>query len=179
MQNDIICFVNEVYNRILKSYNIFHSTLYTILLLKSYIMTIQWFQAFMLKIQYDFEFKVQLWKIINPQSTIFWKSNFHWTYVIKYCRKLNAKMIAVFFRCVVRADTRGNVNREQNKWHRAPIRLESGGTLFPRKITPLRSHCGKVNRCDYIICIEDEKKIKLTSFAITIFSTIIFSVQQF
>ena len=40
VQNDIICFVNEVYNRILKSYNIFHSALYTILLLKSYVMTL-------------------------------------------------------------------------------------------------------------------------------------------
>ena len=28
------------------------------------------------------------------------------TYVIKYCRKLNAKMLAVFFHSVVRADTR-------------------------------------------------------------------------
>ena len=150
MQKDIICFVNEVYNRILNSYNIFHSALYTILLLKSYIMTIQWFQTFMLKIQYDFKFKIQLWKIVNPQSTIFWKSNFHWTYVIKNCRKFNAKMITVFFYCVVRADTRGNVNREQNKWHRAPVRLESRATSFPRKITPLRSHRGKVNRGDCI-----------------------------
>ena len=155
-------------------------------------------------------------------------------YVIKNCRKLSAKMIAVFFHCVVRADAieilyiegtsgpwacpssrqrekmsradhlcpiahaactarqrrmvqfigsltlapagyhgrahlqrrlylvpsmynismadargiRGNVNREQNKWHRAPVRLESGGISFPRKITPLRSHRGKVNRGD-------------------------------
>ena len=53
-------------------------------------------------------------------------------------------MIAVFLHCVVRADARGNVNREQNKWHRALVRLESEGTLFPRKITPLRSHRGKV-----------------------------------
>ena len=102
----------------------------------------------MLKIQYNFEFIIQLWKIINPQSTIFWKSNFYWTYVIKNCQKLNAKRIAVCFHCVVRADARGNVNREQNKWHRAPVRLESGGTSFPRKITPLRSHPGKVNRGD-------------------------------
>ena len=51
----------------------------------------------------------------------------------------------------MRADTRGNVNRdEQNKWHRAPVRLESGGTSFPRKITPLRSHRGKVSRGDCI-----------------------------
>ena len=60
-------------------------------------------------------------------------------------------MIADFFHCVVRADTRDNVNREQNKWHRAPVRLESGGTSFPRKITTLRSHRGKVNRGDYIV----------------------------
>ena len=40
MQKDIICFVNDVYNRILKSYNIFHSALYTILLLKPYVMTL-------------------------------------------------------------------------------------------------------------------------------------------
>ena len=50
----------------------------------------------------------------------------NWTFTER--RKLNAKMIAVFFHCVVRADTRGNVNREQNKWHRAPVRLESKGT---------------------------------------------------
>ena len=61
-----------------------------------------------------------------------------------------AKMMAVFFHCVVRADTRGNVNREQNKWQRAPVRLGSGGTSFPRKITPLRSLRGKVNRGDCI-----------------------------
>ena len=117
----MLCYtLYEVYNRVLKSYNKIVCNDF-----------IQWFQTFMLKIQYDFEFKIQLWKIINPQSTIFGKSNFHWTYVIKYCRKLNAKMIAVFFHCVVRADTRGNVNREQNKWHRAPVRLERGRTSFP------------------------------------------------
>ena len=50
---------------------------------------------------------------------------------IENSRKLNAKMVAVFFHCVVRADACGNVNREQNKWHQAPVRLESGGTSFP------------------------------------------------
>ena len=63
-------------------------------------------------------------------------------------------MIAVFFYCVVRADARGNVNRERNKWHRAPVRLESGGTSFPRKVTSLRSHRGKVSRGDYIWLIQ-------------------------
>ena len=40
MQKHIICFVHKVYNRILKTNNIFHSALYTILLLKSYAMTL-------------------------------------------------------------------------------------------------------------------------------------------
>ena len=162
MQKDIVCFVNEVYNRILKSYTIFHFALYTILLLKSYVMTL--FNDFMLKFQYDFKYKIQLLKIINPQSTIFRKSNFHWTYIIKYCRKLNAKMIAVFFRCFVRAYRRGNVNRERKKWHRAPVWLESGGISSPRKITPLRSHRGKVNRGDY------------SAISLVIFSTVNFFV---
>ena len=43
---------------------------------------------------------------------------------------------------------RGNVSIEQNKLHRAPLRLESEETSFPRKITPQRSHRGKVNRGD-------------------------------
>ena len=106
MQNDIIRFVNEAYNRILKSYNIFQSALYTILLrLKSYVMTLFndskllcWRFNMILNSKYNYK------KMTNPQSRIFWKSNFHWTYVIKNCRKLNAKMIAVFFLCVVRAD---------------------------------------------------------------------------
>ena len=37
----------------------------------------------------------------------------------------------------------------------------------------------KVSTYLSIICIEHKKKTKLTSFAITIFSTIIFSIQQF
>ena len=73
-------------------------------------------------------------------------------------------MIAVFFHCVVRADVRGNVNRKQNKWHQAPVRLEIGGTSFPRKITPLPTHRGKVSRCDCnfeFLYIRTENKIQL------------------
>ena len=63
----------------------------------------------------------------------------------------------------MRADARGNVNRDDNKWHRATVRLESGGTSFPRKITPLRSHRGKVNRRDYNITVADVLRMPLVS----------------
>ena len=46
------------------------------------------------------------------------------------------------------------------------------------KISCARFLHEKVSAYSSIICIEDKKKTKLTSIAITIFSTIIFSVQQ-
>ena len=73
--------------------------------------------------------------------------------LLYFCREFPSKILSV---CVVCADVRGNVNREQNKWHGTPVRLESGGTSFPRKITPLRSHRGKVNRGD---CISNYRRI--------------------
>ena len=48
--------------------------------------------------------------------------------------------------------------------------------FLKRRLTDVEE---KVSTYLSIICIEDKKKTKLTSFATTIFSTIIFSVQQF
>ena len=141
----MICFVNEVYNRIYKSYNIFHSALYTILLLKSYVMTLfndskllSWRFNMILNLKYNYE-KLLIHNILEIELSLNvcnWKGP-------KIKRKDDN---CFFFHCVVRADARGNVNREQNKWHRAAVRLESGGTSFSRKLLSYGPDRGKVNR---------------------------------
>ena len=42
------------------------------------------------------------------------------------------------------ADARGNKNKERKELHREQVRLESGGTSFPRKLLPYGPKRGKV-----------------------------------